>query len=225
MIGRIGELDHAGSRSTACRLRPFCSSSTSTPYPLGVIPGFREVATVPPVRRHRRALRRRALHQAIVDELKRHAPPSSWTSGSSMYTAVTTSRKAKSLAFSVLLQDTRKTLTDAEVESAVSQPREILSRRLDAKLVEKEEKMTLTKAELADLLFEKVGFNKREAKDMVESFEEVRTALESGKGVKLSASATFSFATSRSGPDATRRQEKRFPSQPAAWSRSTPPKS
>ena len=38
--------------------------------------------------------------------------------------------------------------------------------------------MTLTKAELADLLFEKVGFNKREAKDMVESFfEEVRMAL------------------------------------------------
>ena len=32
--------------------------------------------------------------------------------------------------------------------------------------------MTLTKAELADLLFEKVGFNKREAKDMVESFFE-----------------------------------------------------
>ena len=46
--------------------------------------------------------------------------------------------------------------------------------------------MTLTKAELADLLFEKVGFNKREAKDMVESFfEEVRTALERGEGVKL----------------------------------------
>ncbi len=28
--------------------------------------------------------------------------------------------------------------------------------------------MTLTKAELADLLFEKVGLNKREAKDMVD---------------------------------------------------------
>jgi phenylalanyl-tRNA synthetase beta chain len=40
----------------------------------------------------------------------------------------------KSLAFSVLLQDTRKTLTDAEVETAVSQLREILSQRLDAKL-------------------------------------------------------------------------------------------
>ena len=52
--------------------------------------------------------------------------------------------------------------------------------------------MTLTKAELADLLFEKVGFNKREAKDMVESFfEEVRTALENGNGVKLSGFGNF----------------------------------
>ena len=47
--------------------------------------------------------------------------------------------------------------------------------------------MTLTKAELADLLFEKVGLNKREAKDMVERFfEEIRGALENGDSVKLS---------------------------------------
>ena len=53
-------------------------------------------------------------------------------------------------------------------------------------------KATLTKAELADILFEKVGFNKREAKDMVESFfEEVRTALERGEGVKLSGFGNF----------------------------------
>jgi integration host factor subunit alpha len=52
--------------------------------------------------------------------------------------------------------------------------------------------MTLTKAELADLLFEKVGFNKREAKDMVEAFfEEVRHGLEAGKGVKLSGFGNF----------------------------------
>ena len=52
--------------------------------------------------------------------------------------------------------------------------------------------MTLTKAELADLLFEKVGFNKREAKDMVESFyEEVRVALQNGDGVKLSGFGNF----------------------------------
>jgi integration host factor subunit alpha len=52
--------------------------------------------------------------------------------------------------------------------------------------------MTLTKAELADLLFDKVGLNKREAKDMVEAFfEEVRTALQIGDGVKLSGFGNF----------------------------------
>jgi len=46
--------------------------------------------------------------------------------------------------------------------------------------------MTLTKAELADLLFERVGLNKREAKDMVEAFfEEIRNSLETSDGVKF----------------------------------------
>jgi integration host factor subunit alpha len=52
--------------------------------------------------------------------------------------------------------------------------------------------MTLTKAELADLLYEQVGLNKREAKDMVEAFfEEVRMALEAGDSVKLSGFGNF----------------------------------
>ena len=52
--------------------------------------------------------------------------------------------------------------------------------------------MTLTQAELADLLFERVGLNKREAKDMVEAFfEEIRNALETGDGVKLSGFGNF----------------------------------
>src|ERR1700732_2106939 len=52
--------------------------------------------------------------------------------------------------------------------------------------------MTLTKAELADLLFEQLGLNKREAKDMVERFfEEIRIALESGDSVKLSGFGNF----------------------------------
>ncbi|NCP80441.1 MAG: integration host factor subunit alpha [Gallionella sp.] len=51
---------------------------------------------------------------------------------------------------------------------------------------------TLTKAELADLLFEKVGLNKREAKDMVEAFfEEVRAKLAAGDSVKLSGFGNF----------------------------------
>jgi integration host factor subunit alpha len=52
--------------------------------------------------------------------------------------------------------------------------------------------VTLTKAELADLLFDKVGLNKREAKDMVETFfEEIRQSLESGDMVKLSGFGNF----------------------------------
>jgi integration host factor subunit alpha len=52
--------------------------------------------------------------------------------------------------------------------------------------------MTLTKAELADLMFDRVGLNKREAKDMVESFfEEIRMALEKGHSVKLSGFGNF----------------------------------
>jgi integration host factor subunit alpha len=52
--------------------------------------------------------------------------------------------------------------------------------------------MTITKAELADLLFEKVGLNKREAKDMVESFfEELRLTLENGESIKLSSFGNF----------------------------------
>ncbi|MGB2833821.1 MAG: integration host factor subunit alpha [Methylotenera sp.] len=61
--------------------------------------------------------------------------------------------------------------------------------------------MTLTKAELADLLYEQVGLNKREAKDMVEAFfEEVRIALEAGDEVKLSGFGNFELRTKSERP-------------------------
>ena len=45
---------------------------------------------------------------------------------------------------------------------------------------------------IRDLLFEQLGLNKREAKDMVERFfEEVRIALEAGESVKLSGFGNF----------------------------------
>ena len=51
---------------------------------------------------------------------------------------------------------------------------------------------TLTKAELAEMLFERVGLNKREAKDMVETFfDEIRDALHRGDSVKLSGFGNF----------------------------------
>ena len=52
--------------------------------------------------------------------------------------------------------------------------------------------MALTKAEVAEHLFEKVGLSKRDAKDMVEMFfEEIREKLESGEQVKLSGFGNF----------------------------------
>ena len=52
--------------------------------------------------------------------------------------------------------------------------------------------MALTKAEVAEHLYEKVGLSKRDAKDMVEIFfEQIRETLESGEQVKLSGFGNF----------------------------------
>ncbi|REL29443.1 integration host factor subunit alpha [Thalassotalea euphylliae] len=52
--------------------------------------------------------------------------------------------------------------------------------------------MALTKAEIAEHLYEKVGLSKRDAKDMVEIFfEEIRETLEEGEQVKLSGFGNF----------------------------------
>ncbi|AZL84952.1 MULTISPECIES: integration host factor subunit alpha [Aliivibrio] len=52
--------------------------------------------------------------------------------------------------------------------------------------------MALTKADLAETLFEKVGLSKRDAKETVEVFfEEIKQALESGEQVKLSGFGNF----------------------------------
>ena len=52
--------------------------------------------------------------------------------------------------------------------------------------------ITLTKADMVEHLFEEVGLNKREAKDLVEMFfEEIRDALQTGRNVKLSGFGNF----------------------------------
>ena len=51
---------------------------------------------------------------------------------------------------------------------------------------------TITKADLADYLFEKVGLNKREAKEFVDLFfEELRNALVSEESIKLTGFGNF----------------------------------
>ena len=51
---------------------------------------------------------------------------------------------------------------------------------------------TVTKADIADYLFEKVGLNKREAKEFVDLFfDEIRTALISEESIKLTGFGNF----------------------------------
>lgn len=60
---------------------------------------------------------------------------------------------------------------------------------------------TLTKADLADLLFERLGLNKRESKDMVEAFFEIiHSNLVSGSDVKMSGFGNFNIRRKASRP-------------------------
>ncbi|NQY33437.1 MAG: integration host factor subunit alpha [Alteromonadaceae bacterium] len=61
--------------------------------------------------------------------------------------------------------------------------------------------MALTKAEVAEHLYEKVGLSKKDAKDMVEVFfEEIRETLESGEQVKLSGFGNFDLRQKKERP-------------------------
>lgn len=52
--------------------------------------------------------------------------------------------------------------------------------------------MALTKADLTELLYEQLGFSKRESKEFVDLFfEELRSTLENGDYIKLSGFGNF----------------------------------
>ena len=61
--------------------------------------------------------------------------------------------------------------------------------------------MALTKADMAEKLFDELGLNKREAKEMVEIFfEKIRLALEDGEQVKLSGFGNFDLRAKKQRP-------------------------
>lgn len=61
--------------------------------------------------------------------------------------------------------------------------------------------MALTKADFAEGLFDELGLNKREAKDMVELFfEEIKSSLEQGQQVKISGFGKFELRDKNSRP-------------------------
>ena len=61
--------------------------------------------------------------------------------------------------------------------------------------------VALTKADLAERLYDELGLNKREAKELVESFfEEIRICLENDEKVKLSGFGNFNLRHKRQRP-------------------------
>ena len=61
--------------------------------------------------------------------------------------------------------------------------------------------MAVTKADCAERLFDEIGLNKREAKEMVELFfEQIKASLEQGEQVKISGFGKFELRDKSSRP-------------------------
>ena len=74
---------------------------------------------------------------------------------------------------------------------------------------------TVTKADIAEMLCSQLGFNKREAKEVVEIFfEEIREALESGEWVKLSGFGNFGLRDKKERPGRNPKTGKAIPIKP-----------
>lgn len=72
--------------------------------------------------------------------------------------------------------------------------------------------MALTKADIAENLFQTLGLNKREAKELVEMFfEEIRYALERGEMVKLSGFGNFNLRNKKQRPGRNPKTGKEIP--------------
>jgi phenylalanyl-tRNA synthetase beta chain len=108
----------------------------AAPLQVRPLPLYREVPKFPAVTRDLAMTFPDSVSvQAILDDLTAHKPPQVERIGLfDLYRGPGVENGRKSLAFRVLLQDTRKTMTDPEVESAVAQLVLRLERQFNGKL-------------------------------------------------------------------------------------------
>ena len=72
--------------------------------------------------------------------------------------------------------------------------------------------MALTKADMTEALFGELGLNKREARELVDTFfEDMRTALEMGEQVKLSGFGNFDLRDKNERPGRNPKTGKEIP--------------
>jgi phenylalanyl-tRNA synthetase beta chain len=136
VVGWIGELHPRWQQKYDLPLAPVLFEIEYDALKAALVPVYHEIPKFPPVRRDVAALfDEQVPFQAVLEALKAHAPAIvTDVRLFDVYRGKDLEKGRKSLAFRVLLQDTRKTLTDAEVEAAVSQLRDVLRQRFDAKL-------------------------------------------------------------------------------------------
>jgi phenylalanyl-tRNA synthetase beta chain len=135
-IGWIGELHPRLQQKYDLRLAPVVFELDFEQAVGGGIPAYKEISRFPPVRRDLAVLvDEETSFQVILESLRRNPPVIVSEIGLfDVYRGTGVEKGKKSLAFRVLLQDTRKTLTDTEVECAISQVIQILQQQFGAKL-------------------------------------------------------------------------------------------
>jgi phenylalanyl-tRNA synthetase beta chain len=135
-VGWIGELHPRWQRKYDLPLPPVLFELEYEAIARRGLPVYKETSKFPLVRRDIAAeVEEGVTYQDVLAALHEGRPPIvTEIELFDIYRGTGVEKGKKSLAFRVLLQDTRKTLTDAEVESAVSQLRRILQQRFNAKL-------------------------------------------------------------------------------------------
>ncbi|MCI3952373.1 MAG: phenylalanine--tRNA ligase subunit beta, partial [Burkholderiales bacterium] len=135
-IGWVGELHPRLQQKYDLRRAPVLFELDFEQAVGGGIPAYSEISRFPPVRRDLAfVVDEETRSHAVLDCLRAAAPAIvSEVAVFDVYRGTGLEKGKKSLAFRVLLQDTRKTLTDTEVECVISQLIQSVQQNFDAKL-------------------------------------------------------------------------------------------
>jgi phenylalanyl-tRNA synthetase beta chain len=136
MAGWIGELHPRLQQKYDLPLAPVLFEMDYESIAEGVLPAYKEISKFPPAQRDIAVIIDANLDcQTVLDALRHEQPGIVTEIGVfDVYQGKGIEKGEKSLAFRVLLQDTHKTLTDAEVDSAISRLIQVLQQRFSAKL-------------------------------------------------------------------------------------------
>jgi phenylalanyl-tRNA synthetase beta chain len=135
-IGWVGELHPRWQQKYGLPLPAVVFELDVEPLSTVAVPRYREVSKFPPVVRDRALVVDEGLPAcALLDEMDRNRPPFvQEIRVFDVFRGGNLGQGKKSLAFRVVMQDTARTLTDAEADAAIAQLTELLAAKFGAKL-------------------------------------------------------------------------------------------